>query len=60
MSPPTAYLNLLPAEIWIACWTLCFHRQLRRISLVCSVFRVSFDPTSCRFSSTSGKASNGS
>ncbi|KAJ7697219.1 hypothetical protein B0H17DRAFT_376541 [Mycena rosella] len=39
MSPPTTYLHLLPVELWIACWTLCSHRQLRRISLVCQLFR---------------------
>ncbi|KAJ7091094.1 hypothetical protein C8R44DRAFT_817734 [Mycena epipterygia] len=34
-----AYLQLLPAEIWLACWTLCSTRQVRRLSLVCQLFR---------------------
>ncbi|KAJ7926818.1 hypothetical protein B0H13DRAFT_1861836 [Mycena leptocephala] len=39
MHHPIAYLHLVPAEIWIACWALCSVRQLRRISLVCHLFR---------------------
>ncbi|KAJ7495321.1 hypothetical protein FB451DRAFT_1213846 [Mycena latifolia] len=39
MDPSTAYLYLLPAEVWLACWTLCSIRQLRRLSLVCRLFR---------------------
>ncbi|KAJ6563920.1 hypothetical protein B0H19DRAFT_1139995 [Mycena capillaripes] len=38
-APPIAYPYLLPAELWLACWTLCSLRQLRRISLVCALFR---------------------
>ncbi|KAJ7466096.1 hypothetical protein FB451DRAFT_1261758 [Mycena latifolia] len=38
-NPPILYLHILPAEIWLACWTLCSSRQLRRISLVCQLFR---------------------
>ncbi|KAF7374135.1 hypothetical protein MSAN_00294900 [Mycena sanguinolenta] len=33
------YLHILAAEIWLACWTLCSRRQLRRLSLVCKRFR---------------------
>ncbi|KAJ6488854.1 hypothetical protein C8R45DRAFT_1097202 [Mycena sanguinolenta] len=33
------YLQLVPAEIWIACWAFCSSRQLRRISVVCRLFR---------------------
>ncbi|KAJ7466063.1 hypothetical protein FB451DRAFT_1261711 [Mycena latifolia] len=29
----------LPLEIWLACWSLCSTRQLRRLSLVCQLFR---------------------
>ncbi|KAJ7444505.1 hypothetical protein FB451DRAFT_1294227 [Mycena latifolia] len=36
---PIAYLHILPAEIWLVCWTLCSARQLRRLSLVCQRFR---------------------
>ncbi|KAJ7906557.1 hypothetical protein B0H13DRAFT_1619255 [Mycena leptocephala] len=32
-------LHLLPMELWVACWTLCSPRQLRRLSLVCRLFR---------------------
>ncbi|KAJ7359103.1 hypothetical protein DFH08DRAFT_403453 [Mycena albidolilacea] len=35
----TNYLHVLPPEIWVACWALCSLQQLRRISLVCSLFR---------------------
>ncbi|KAJ7466091.1 hypothetical protein FB451DRAFT_1261749, partial [Mycena latifolia] len=38
-NPPIPYLFILPAEIWLACWTLSSSRQLRRISLVCQLFR---------------------
>ncbi|KAJ7869129.1 hypothetical protein B0H14DRAFT_2727763 [Mycena olivaceomarginata] len=37
--PKTNYLHILPPEIWVACWALCSLQQLRRISLVCSLFR---------------------
>jgi hypothetical protein len=30
---------LIPPEIWLACWTLCSHCQIRRLSLVCKLFR---------------------
>ncbi|KAJ7764316.1 hypothetical protein B0H16DRAFT_1526743 [Mycena metata] len=30
---------ILPVEVWSACWALCPRRQLRRISLVCKLFR---------------------
>ncbi|KAF7348630.1 hypothetical protein MVEN_01381000 [Mycena venus] len=36
---PIDYLHLFPPEIWLACWTLCSLQQLRRISLVCKLFR---------------------
>ncbi|KAJ7506094.1 hypothetical protein B0H11DRAFT_1974764 [Mycena galericulata] len=36
---PGAYLHVLPVEIWLACWMLCSTRQLRRLSLVCRLFR---------------------
>ncbi|KAF8214875.1 hypothetical protein K438DRAFT_1802286 [Mycena galopus ATCC 62051] len=36
---PTNYLLIVPTEIWLACWTLCSLRQLRRLSLVCKLFR---------------------
>ncbi|KAJ7820195.1 hypothetical protein B0H13DRAFT_2452148 [Mycena leptocephala] len=38
-SAPIPYLAMLPSEIWLACWTLCSTRQLRRLSLVCHLFR---------------------
>ncbi|KAJ6585624.1 hypothetical protein B0H19DRAFT_1368877 [Mycena capillaripes] len=31
--------NLLPVEIWLACWTLCSRQQLRRLTFVCRLFR---------------------
>ncbi|KAJ7906560.1 hypothetical protein B0H13DRAFT_1880439 [Mycena leptocephala] len=34
-----SYLQLLPMELWLACWTMCSPRQLRRLSLVCRLFR---------------------
>ncbi|KAJ6486997.1 hypothetical protein C8R45DRAFT_1214255 [Mycena sanguinolenta] len=33
------YLHILATELWFACWTLCSPRQLRRLSLVCKLFR---------------------
>ncbi|KAJ6554320.1 hypothetical protein B0H19DRAFT_1262696 [Mycena capillaripes] len=39
MEPPITTLSLVPVELWLACWTLCSRRQLRRISLVCKLFR---------------------
>ncbi|KAJ7447573.1 hypothetical protein B0H11DRAFT_2082649 [Mycena galericulata] len=38
-TPASAYLYLLPAEVWLECWQMCSRRQLRRISLVCQLFR---------------------
>ncbi|KAJ7323948.1 hypothetical protein DFH08DRAFT_1028870 [Mycena albidolilacea] len=38
-SAPIPYLALLPSEIWLMSWTLCSARQLRRLSLVCHLFR---------------------
>ncbi|KAJ7466113.1 hypothetical protein FB451DRAFT_1261788 [Mycena latifolia] len=35
----TPYQHIVPPEIWLACWTLCSTRQLRRLSLVCQLFR---------------------
>ncbi|KAF7374261.1 hypothetical protein MSAN_00309100 [Mycena sanguinolenta] len=35
----TPYLHILATELWLACWTLCSRRQLRRLSLVCQLFR---------------------
>ncbi|KAJ7829992.1 hypothetical protein B0H14DRAFT_2808313, partial [Mycena olivaceomarginata] len=37
--PPVPYLQNIPAELWIACWTLCSKSDLRSISMVCKVFR---------------------
>ncbi|KAJ7111333.1 hypothetical protein C8R44DRAFT_985495 [Mycena epipterygia] len=37
--PVVPYLRILPMEVWLACWTLCSTRQLRRLSLVCHLFR---------------------
>ncbi|KAJ7339764.1 hypothetical protein DFH08DRAFT_1082373 [Mycena albidolilacea] len=39
MNQPPAYLDMVPVEIWAACWVYCTARQLRRISLVCHLFR---------------------
>ncbi|KAJ7458779.1 hypothetical protein B0H11DRAFT_2060961, partial [Mycena galericulata] len=36
---PFSYLAFLPVEVWRACWTLCSRHQLRRLSLVCHLFR---------------------
>jgi hypothetical protein len=33
------YLRALPPELWLACWMRCSRRQLRRIALVCKLFR---------------------
>ncbi|KAJ7495320.1 hypothetical protein FB451DRAFT_1478020 [Mycena latifolia] len=33
MEPPITYLHLLPAEVWLVCWTFCSIRQLRRLSI---------------------------
>ncbi|KAJ6488856.1 hypothetical protein C8R45DRAFT_1097204 [Mycena sanguinolenta] len=33
------YPHLVPVEIWIACWAFCSSRQLRRLSVVCRLFR---------------------
>ncbi|KAJ6587522.1 hypothetical protein DFH09DRAFT_1359233, partial [Mycena vulgaris] len=38
-SPPIPYLEILPFELWQACWVLCSTRHLRRLSLVCQLFR---------------------
>ncbi|KAF7374260.1 Acylamino-acid-releasing enzyme [Mycena sanguinolenta] len=38
-STATTRLEILPTEIWVACWTLCSRRQIRRLSVVCTVFR---------------------
>ncbi|KAJ7190564.1 hypothetical protein GGX14DRAFT_604003 [Mycena pura] len=38
-SAPILYLAMIPSEIWLACWTVCSARQLRRLSLVCHLFR---------------------
>ncbi|KAJ7909139.1 hypothetical protein B0H13DRAFT_2273000 [Mycena leptocephala] len=38
-APLVPYLHLFPMELWLACWTLCSSRQLRRLSLVCQLFR---------------------
>ncbi|KAJ7328397.1 hypothetical protein DFH08DRAFT_883864 [Mycena albidolilacea] len=39
MDQSTDYLDMVPVEVWAACWVLCTARQLRRISLVCHLFR---------------------
>ncbi|KAF7347044.1 hypothetical protein MVEN_01458200 [Mycena venus] len=36
---PAQKATTLPVEIWLACWTLCTLQQLRRVSLVCKLFR---------------------
>ncbi|KAK6987535.1 hypothetical protein R3P38DRAFT_2661653 [Favolaschia claudopus] len=36
---PGRSLDLVPIEIWALCWTLCSRRQIRRLSLVCKLFR---------------------
>ncbi|KAJ7096888.1 hypothetical protein C8R44DRAFT_989158 [Mycena epipterygia] len=36
---PADYLHLVPIEVWLVCWTPCSRRQLRRLSLVCQLFR---------------------
>ncbi|KAJ7096884.1 hypothetical protein C8R44DRAFT_889484 [Mycena epipterygia] len=33
------YPHIVPTEVWLACWTLYSMRQLRRLSLVCQLFR---------------------
>jgi hypothetical protein len=33
------YPHDVPVEVWLMCWSLCSLRQLRRISLVCKLFR---------------------
>ncbi|KAJ7430938.1 hypothetical protein B0H11DRAFT_2210738 [Mycena galericulata] len=39
-SPPLMdYLNALPPELWLACWTRSSRHQLHRIALVCKLFR---------------------
>ncbi|KAJ6475540.1 hypothetical protein C8R45DRAFT_1010313 [Mycena sanguinolenta] len=38
-SSQISYLAMFPSEIWLACWTFCSTRQLRRLSLVCHLFR---------------------
>ncbi|KAJ7265289.1 hypothetical protein C8J57DRAFT_1331071 [Mycena rebaudengoi] len=37
--PSIPYLDLLAPEVWLDCWTPCSTRQLRRLSLVCHLFR---------------------
>ncbi|KAJ6488784.1 hypothetical protein C8R45DRAFT_1142895 [Mycena sanguinolenta] len=39
MHEPVDSLRLLPAEIWTECWAYSTPRQLRRISVVCRLFR---------------------
>ncbi|KAJ6537877.1 hypothetical protein B0H19DRAFT_1181109, partial [Mycena capillaripes] len=36
---PISYLDILPVELWLACWASSSTRQLRRLSLVCRLFR---------------------
>ncbi|KAK6987526.1 hypothetical protein R3P38DRAFT_3230626 [Favolaschia claudopus] len=36
---PERSLDLVPLEIWVLCWMLCSRRQIRRLSLVCKLFR---------------------
>ncbi|KAJ7624467.1 hypothetical protein FB45DRAFT_923480 [Roridomyces roridus] len=33
------YLYMLPVELWFVCWAYCSRRQLRRLALVCRLFR---------------------
>ncbi|KAJ7641972.1 hypothetical protein FB45DRAFT_901475 [Roridomyces roridus] len=37
--PPSASLDRLPVELWLACFSLCSIRQLRRLCSVCRTFR---------------------
>ncbi|KAJ6571542.1 hypothetical protein B0H19DRAFT_937048, partial [Mycena capillaripes] len=37
--PSIPYLDMLVPEVWLECWTPCSTRQLRRLSLVCHLFR---------------------
>ncbi|KAJ7820798.1 hypothetical protein B0H13DRAFT_2682236 [Mycena leptocephala] len=39
LSQATRYLYIVPPELWLACWSLCSLQQLRRLSLVCKLFR---------------------
>ncbi|KAF7349766.1 hypothetical protein MSAN_01703800 [Mycena sanguinolenta] len=39
MPQPVDYQHLVPTEVWMACWAFCTLRQLRRISVVCRLFR---------------------
>ncbi|KAJ7871203.1 hypothetical protein B0H14DRAFT_2724719 [Mycena olivaceomarginata] len=39
LSRATRYLHIVPLELWLACWALCSLQQLRRLSLVCKLFR---------------------
>ncbi|KAJ7368714.1 hypothetical protein DFH08DRAFT_832075 [Mycena albidolilacea] len=36
---PKYYPYDIPVEVWLMCWSPCSLRQLRRISLVCKLFR---------------------
>ncbi|KAF7353918.1 hypothetical protein MVEN_01077900 [Mycena venus] len=33
------YLEIVPAELWIACWSLCSNPELQSVSMVCKLFR---------------------
>ncbi|KAJ7812126.1 hypothetical protein B0H14DRAFT_3879783 [Mycena olivaceomarginata] len=39
LSQATRYLYIVPPELWLACWSLCSLQQIRRLSLVCKLFR---------------------
>ncbi|KAJ7360844.1 hypothetical protein DFH08DRAFT_1074001 [Mycena albidolilacea] len=39
LSQATRYLHIVSPELWLACWALCSLQQLRRLSLVCKLFR---------------------
>ncbi|KAF8181180.1 hypothetical protein K438DRAFT_1768021 [Mycena galopus ATCC 62051] len=35
----TPYPHIFATELWLACWALCSRRQLRRLIMVCRLFR---------------------
>ncbi|KAF7339218.1 hypothetical protein MVEN_01999200 [Mycena venus] len=36
---PPPYPDIIPIELWLLCWSLCSRPQLRRLSMVCRLFR---------------------
>ncbi|KAJ7612619.1 hypothetical protein FB45DRAFT_1036840 [Roridomyces roridus] len=37
--PATVHISQLPPEVWLLCWSQCSRRLLRRLSVVCRLFR---------------------